>query len=99
MVEVMCPYFSSDALRVALNTFDLSYSTWGLDFIWPRLLKVEPVVVDEFAIKHTRPAARSDGAFYAYLRRIGISPGREQERLRNLSDAQIRALTVTRPRE
>ena len=31
MVEVMCPYFSSDALRVALNTFDLSYSTWGLD--------------------------------------------------------------------
>src|SRR5262249_26114303 len=33
MVEVMCPYFSSDAFKVALNTFDLSYSTWGLDVI------------------------------------------------------------------
>lgn len=98
LVEVMCPYFSSDALRVALNTFDLSYSTWGLDLVWPRVLNVEPVVVDEFAIKHTRPAARSDGAFYAYLRRIGISPEREQERLKHLSDAKIRALTRTRPR-
>ena len=95
MVEVMCPYFSSDALRVALNTFDLSYSTWGLDFVWPRLLDVEPVVVDEFTVKHTRPVGGSDGGFYTYMARIGVSPQRELDNLRNISDVKIRSLAVT----
>ena len=95
MVEVMCPYFSSDALSVALNTFDLSYSTWGLDDIWPRL-DLEPVVVDEFTIKHTRPMSVAGGAFYGYMKRIGVSPQRELSKLRDLSEQQVRSLAVTR---
>jgi hypothetical protein len=93
MVEVMCPYFSEATLEVALNTFDLSYSTWGLDLIWPRLLNVSPVVVDEFTIRHTRHVGRSEGEFYAYLRRIGISPEREAHTLEKMSNQKLRTLS------
>lgn len=94
LVEVMCPYFSSDALRVALNTFDLSYSTWGLDHIWPRLLDLEPVVVDEFTIKHTTPVGGSDSPFYLYMTRIGVSPQQERDKLRKISDEKVRSMAV-----
>jgi hypothetical protein len=94
MVEVMCPYFSRDALRVALNTFDLSYSTWGLDHIWPRLLDLEPIVVDEFTIKHIKPLGGSDSSFYRYMRCIGVSPQREREKLRKISDEKVRSMAV-----
>ena len=76
LVEVMCPYFSADALRTAIFTFDLSYSTWGLDYLWPKLRGLRPVVVDAFVIKHVRPM-ESNGPFYEYMKRIGISPDDE----------------------
>ena len=84
MVEVMCPYFSAEALRSAMCTFDLSYSTWGLDYIWPKLLKVTPVVVDEFTVRHTRPRS-SSGKFYKYMKAIGVSPDEELKKLKNIS--------------
>jgi hypothetical protein len=93
MVDVMCPFFSNEALRMALGTFELSYSTWGLDDIWPKL-KLEPVVVDEFTIKHTRPMNVVDGAFYRYMKSIGVSPQRELSKLRELSERQVRSLAV-----
>jgi hypothetical protein len=89
MVEVMCPYFSSSALRLALKTFDLSYSTWGLDYVWPRILPDSPVVVDAFTIRHTKSPDAYDGAFYRYLRGIGVSPQREAARLRRISDRRL----------
>jgi hypothetical protein len=81
MIEVMCPYFSRNVLRLVLPTFALSDSTWGLDWLWPRLLNVPPVVVDDFAVRHAQPVG--DGAFYRYLRSIGVSPRRELNRLRH----------------
>jgi len=84
LVEVMCPYFSSNALRSVLETFDLSYSTWGLDHIWPTLLKLETVVVDAFTIKHTKAPGGPDSPFYTYLRSIGVSPQKERAKLRNM---------------
>jgi hypothetical protein len=84
MVEVMCPYFSSSALREALFTFPLSDSSWGLDLIWPRLPTFAPVVVDEFAIAHVRPVGA--GAFYEYMRSIGVSPRQEMIALRGISE-------------
>ncbi len=86
MVEVMCPYFASSALRSVLKTFDLSYSTWGLDYAWPTIISESPVVVDAFTIRHTKSPGAYDGAFYRYLRSIGVSPQREAERLRRISD-------------
>jgi len=84
LVEVMCPWFSPDALRTALPTFDWSYSTWGVDIVWPELLRVEPVVVDEFRIRHTKPVT-SKGPLYRYMRDIGISPRLELKRLRRVA--------------
>ncbi|HUF72635.1 MAG TPA: hypothetical protein VMR74_07035 [Gammaproteobacteria bacterium] len=83
-VEVMCPYFSAEALKKACFTFDLSYSTWGLDYLWPKLPGIEPVVVDAFTIRHTRPRD-AKGAFYRYMRRIGVSPWHEETRLRRIA--------------
>jgi hypothetical protein len=83
IVEVMCPYFSARALRTAIFTFDLSYSTWGLDYLWPKLRGLRPVVVDEYNIKHVRPM-ESHGPFYEYMRRIGISPHDEAAKLRSM---------------
>jgi len=80
MVEVMCPYFSSAALRTVISTFGLNESTWGLDFIWPRLLDASPAVVDEFTIRHTKPSGV--GGFYRYMWAIGVSPQRELNRLK-----------------
>lgn len=83
MVEVMCPYFSREALRKVLPSFNLSYSTWGLDHIWPVLLNTRAVIVDEVMIKHTSPH-RTDGPFYQYMDSIGISPELELRKLRKL---------------
>jgi hypothetical protein len=83
MIEVMCPYFSSASLKELLRTFDMSYSTWGLDFLWPKLLTSKPVVVDEYSIKHTKPVNKY-GGFYQYMDKIGISPERELEKLKNM---------------
>jgi hypothetical protein len=88
MVEVMCPFFPAEALKSANRTFDLSYSTWGLGHIWPKLLKTMPVVVDEFTIRHTRPH-RKDGSFYRYMREIGISPIQEKTRLKDIPLAKL----------
>lgn len=82
MIEVMCPYFSREALKTVIRTFDLSYSTWGLDYIWPKVLNIKPAVVDEFVIKHTRPVD-AKGAFYKYMKTIGVSPAQEAAKLRN----------------
>lgn len=82
-VEVMCPFFSRQALEQVIGTFNLSYSTWGLDTIWPRVLDIAPVVVDEFTIRHVKPMA-SSGAFYRYMRRIGVSPRQELTRLKRM---------------
>jgi hypothetical protein len=83
IVEVMCPYFSAKALRAAIFTFDLSYSTWGLDYLWPTLPGLRPIVVDAFQIRHVRPM-ESNGAFYTYMRSIGISPDDEERKLRRM---------------
>jgi hypothetical protein len=83
-VEVMCPYFSADALRTALFTFDLSYSTWGLDYLWPKLPGLRAVVVDAFSIRHVRPMDLG-GPFYEYMRKIGVSPAEEAAKLRRMA--------------
>ena len=59
-VEIMCPIFARDALRICAPTFGLTRSGFGLDHIWPRLLG-DPVhriaVIDDTAFVHTRPQA------------------------------------------
>ncbi len=56
-VEVMMPFFSLRALGTCLPTFRLSPSGWGIDWLWPKLLRPQGMVmgiVDEIAVDHTR---------------------------------------------
>jgi hypothetical protein len=89
IVEVMCPYFSKAALEKLLSTFELSYSTWGLDYLWPGLLDSEPVVVDEFTVRHAGPVEVKSGPFYRYLQSIGVSPQDELEKLKRIAETEI----------
>jgi len=107
-VEVMAPYFSRALLSEAITDFDLSISTWGLDFIWgakyaPRRL----AIVDALTMTHTTRVDPANGPFYRYLREIGVDPYMDMRRafqylgiqrfdIVNLKMA-FRAATVTPP--
>lgn len=55
-VEVMCPLFKTSFLKEILWTFDLNYSSWGLDFLWASLSKKNKIgIIDLMIIKHERP--------------------------------------------
>ena len=55
-VEVMCPLFKSSFLKELLWTFDLNFSSWGLDFLWSSLSKEHTLgIIDAMIIKHERP--------------------------------------------
>ena len=57
-VEIMVPLFSIDTLKQLMKTFPESESGWGLDFLWPRLLKnADIAVLDITPVIHTRPIA------------------------------------------
>lgn len=90
-VEVMVPVFSAKALAKCLPTFDGAVTGWGLDFVWPHLLgnpHHKIAVIDEIAVKHTRPVA--SGAIYAMAAPYGITPESECE-------ANLKAHGLTRP--
>ena len=57
-VEVMCPLFSRDALRICVGTFRDSISGFGLDSLWPSLLgqpRSRTAIIDAVSLVHTRP--------------------------------------------
>jgi hypothetical protein len=56
VVEVMMPIFSREALRLCWDSFPKCYSAWGLDSVWPLLLRGRPrAIVDAVVAKHLRP--------------------------------------------
>lgn len=82
-VEVMAPYFSRSALSRCLETFDLSISTWGLDFVWyARCKNLKMGVTDTVVMRHDSSVDVIGGPFYQYLKRIGIDAAEEGNRLR-----------------
>ncbi len=70
-VEAMTPCFRVDVLAELLPTFELSASGegWGLDFLWPKMLGYNDVlVIDETPVLHTRPLrSHSDPALHNRL--------------------------------
>lgn len=58
-VEVMVPVFDRAALRTCLPTFTENNSGWGLDFVWPLLLRSRGeqaiAIIDATAVFHSRP--------------------------------------------
>lgn len=57
-VEVMAPMMSLDTVLKLKDTFDVNYSSWGLDGVWPYLLgqpKDKVAIIDSIRMKHTKP--------------------------------------------
>eukprot|EP00949_MAST-11_sp_MAST-11-sp1_P004711 g4711.t1 len=82
-VEIQAPLVSRAAMDVILPTIDDDdiKSGWGLDFVWPFLLRNKGVaIVDETPMVHTRPvtAFNPDANFY---RKYKIDPQLEGYRV------------------
>ncbi|HQF53982.1 MAG TPA: DUF707 domain-containing protein [Fibrobacteria bacterium] len=75
-VEVMAPCFSARALRICLDTFAASQSSYGLDLVWPRRIGNgrNVGIVDAVSMTHTRPVG---GPLYGLLASMGIDPRSE----------------------
>lgn len=76
-VELMAPCFRADALQVCSPTFGTNISGWGLDVLWPILLR--PVrgrigIVDDAQVVHTRPFG---GPNYVHNKPSGLTPAQE----------------------
>jgi len=74
-VEVMCPLFSREALKVCWESFDKSISSLALDILWPHLLNPKEqmfAVIDEVQARHTKRADPKNGAWYQFLTKNGI---------------------------
>ena len=57
-VEVMAPMMNLDTVLKLKDTFDVNYSSWGLDGIWPYILghpKDKIAIIDEIKMTHTKP--------------------------------------------
>ena len=83
-VEVMMPAFSQAAFQQCVGTFDQSISSWGLDFVWPKLLGYPSdriAILDSIVAKHTKPIDTKSGPFYKYLATIGVDPAEEFTRV------------------
>lgn len=93
-VEIMMPAFSQAAFRLCVETFDKAISGWGLDYVWPKMLGYPDQkigIVDAIVVKHTKPMDVSGGAFYRYLKSLGVNAREELLQLRKdfcISDDQ-----------
>lgn len=54
-VEIMCPIMSRECIHKCQSTFSETESGWGLDIVWSSLINGEAYVIDELAVKNTRP--------------------------------------------
>jgi len=75
-VEVMAPYMSQRFLMSVVDSFDVSISTYGLDVLWGAQLEPDQraAVIDRYLMTHAKPRDFHQGAYYAYLRSLGIDP-------------------------
>jgi hypothetical protein len=78
-VEVMAPFFTRALLTSAIEEFDRSISSWGLDVLWGARYAASHriAIVDLFTMAHMRPSDLKEGAFYRYLETLGVDPMRE----------------------
>lgn len=65
-VEVLAPLFSIDCLFKIYETFDLNFSSWGYDFLWPSILgypKNKIAIIDDIIMTHTKPIGQDYSRF------------------------------------
>lgn len=78
MVEIMCPLFSNYALNRCWQSFNQSYSGWGLDAVWAKILAYNKIAVCDLVVaSHEKPLNEGSGRLYDKLRvEKGISDPR-----------------------
>jgi hypothetical protein len=84
-VEIMAPALTRRALESASWAFAESVSGWGSDLLLGPAVRAAygPMsvgVVGSVAVRHAAPVDLA-GAFYAFLRRYGVDPGHEANRV------------------
>ncbi len=65
-VEVLAPLFNLESLLKVYETFDLNYSSWGYDYLWPHLLeypKDKIAIIDDVIMTHTKPVGQNYSRF------------------------------------
>jgi hypothetical protein len=65
-VEVLAPLFNKETLLKVYNTFDLNYSSWGYDYLWPHMLgypQDQVAIIDDIMMVHTRPVGQNYSRF------------------------------------
>jgi hypothetical protein len=85
-VEIMAPAMTRRALERARWVFAESVSGWGSDLILGPAVRAafgpkSVGVVGSVAVRHATPVDTQGGAFYAFLRRYGVDPGHEANRI------------------
>ena len=90
-IEIGSPVFSREALLKCLDTFRMSMSGWGLDWVWAKLLDHKDMaILHSIVAKHTRKVG--GGGLYSELKKVGVSPSRERKKL--MSDYGITDMTI-----
>jgi hypothetical protein len=70
-VEIMVPCFRRDFLAQCLPSMSENFSGWGLDHLWPTMLRSKQMaIIDAAPVTHTRPIG---GTNYGFLRDRGIT--------------------------
>jgi len=85
-VEIMAPMMTRRALEAAGAAFSETISGWGTDLLLgPRVRAAfgprSVGVIGSVAVRHARKVDTAGGAYYAYLRRYGIDPAHEANRV------------------
>ena len=85
-VEIMAPAMTRRALECANWVFAESVSGWGSDLILGPAVRsafgpMSVGVIGSVAVRHATPVDTQGGAFYAFLRRYGVDPGHEANRI------------------
>ena len=85
-VEIMAPLFSRRALERTAFAFAETVSGWGADLLLGPAVRgafgPDAIgVIGSTAVRHARRVDTKGGAFYAYLRRYGIDPAHEANRV------------------
>ena len=85
-VEIMAPLMTRRALEAAGSAFSETVSGWGTDLLLGPAVRGafgagSVGVIGSVAVRHARKVDLSGGAYYAYLRRYGIDPAHEANRV------------------
>jgi hypothetical protein len=85
-VEIMAPALTRRALEQASWAFAESVSGWGTDLLLGPAVRAacgqtSVGLIGSVAVRHAAPVDFAAGDFYAFLRRYGVDPGHEANRI------------------